>query len=216
MRVWYQLQRLPWRHGCADPAGCSERWHKRPCPKRCPKTRPSARRHQCVPEGAKGLCSPGCTGHAAKCPERQGGGLVFREIKERRRKTVPLPSPLVRLLKTHRARQKRDRLAAANVWEDFGVVFAQQNGRPLDPRADWQEWSDILEAAAIPHAGTHAMRHSAATIGLDEGTALAVVQELLGHSDIRVTRGYTHVSSALAADGAERIAQALFGDVQLT
>jgi site-specific recombinase XerD len=55
------------------------------------------------------------------------------------------------------------------------------------------------------------MRHSAATIGLDQGTALAVVQELLGHSDIRVTRDYTHVSSALAADGAERIGRALFG-----
>jgi site-specific recombinase XerD len=42
------------------------------------------------------------------------------------------------------------------------------------------------------------MRHSAATSGPDEGTAMAVVQELLGHSDVRVTRGYTHVSSALA------------------
>jgi integrase len=57
------------------------------------------------------------------------------------------------------------------------------------------------------------MRHSAATIGLDEGTALAVVQELLEHSDIRVTRGYTHVSSALAADGAERVGRALSGQL---
>jgi len=91
------------------------------------------------------------------------------------------------------------------------MVFAQENGRPVDPRADWEEWSNILAAAGIEHAGTHAMRHSAATIGLDEGTALAVVQDLLGHSDIRVTRGYTHVSSALAADGAERVGRALFG-----
>jgi site-specific recombinase XerD len=42
------------------------------------------------------------------------------------------------------------------------------------------------------------MRHSAAAIALDEGVALAVVEELLGHSDIRVARGYTHVSSLLA------------------
>jgi Phage integrase family len=56
------------------------------------------------------------------------------------------------------------------------------------------------------------MRHSAATLALDEGVALAVVQELLGHSDICVTRGYTHVSSLLAQDAA-RVGRALFGEV---
>ena len=158
------------------------------------------------------LCRRAVPAHAATVPERHGGGLVFREIKERRRKTVPLPPELVAdAAQRHRAGRNRSASVAANVWEDHDVVFAQENGRPIDPRADWQEWSDILAAAGIPHAGTHAMRHSAATIGLDEGIALAVVQELLGHSDIRVTRGYTHVSSALAADGAARVGRALFG-----
>jgi Phage integrase family len=49
------------------------------------------------------------------------------------------------------------------------------------------------------------VRHSAATIALDQGVALAVVQEKLGHSDIRVTRGYTHVSSLLTQDAAARL-----------
>jgi site-specific recombinase XerD len=60
------------------------------------------------------------------------------------------------------------------------------------------------------------MRHSAATLALDEGVALAVVQELLGHSDIRVTRGYTHVSSLLAQDAAARVGRALFGGESAT
>ena len=63
----------------------------------------------------------------------------------------------------------------------------------------------------MPHHGVHAMRHSAATIALGEGVALAVVQEMLGHSDIRVTRGYTHVSGPLAEDAAARVGRALFG-----
>ncbi len=81
----------------------------------------------------------------------------------------------------------------------------QWNGRPLDPRRDWQEWADILKAAKLPHHRVHAMRHSAATIMLGKGIALPVVQEMLGHSDIRVTQGYTHVSSALTQDAAKRM-----------
>lgn len=76
-------------------------------------------------------------------------------------------------------------------------------GRRSDRQStDWQEWADILAEAGLPHAGSHAARHSAATIALEQGIALAVVHEMLGHSDVRVTRGYTHVSSALSRDAA--------------
>ena len=213
LRVWFQLQRLPWQHGCSDAGECCAARHRRPCPKRCPKAaHKSGRPHVCVPADADRLCPPGCTGHAAMCPQRQGGGLMFREIKERRRKTVPLPLELAELLRAHRDRQAAERQLASNEWREHGLVFCQVDGAPIDPRADWQDWADILAEAGIPHAGTHAMRHSAATIALDQGVALAVVQEILGHSDIRVTRGYTHVASPLAEDAAARMGRALFGE----
>jgi integrase len=212
MHIEWQLQRLPWRHGCDDIARCAAAWHRRPCPKKCPKAaRTSGRPHICVLPDAPRLCKPGCAGHAAQCPQRKGGGQVFREIKERRRKTVALPPELARALRAHKAKQAAERLAAANVWEDHDLVWCQPNGKPIDSRADWQEWSDILSEAGIEHAGTHAMRHSAATIAIDQGIALPVVQEMLGHSDIRVTRDYVDVSSPLAQDAAARIGKALFG-----
>jgi integrase len=212
MHIEWQLQRVPWRHGCDDIAKCAAAWHRRPCPRKCPKAaRTSGRPHVCVPPDAPRLCKPGCTGHAAQCPQRKSGGLVFREIKERRRKTVALPPELVRALRAHKAKQAGERLAAANVWEDHDLVWCQETGRPIDSRADWQEWADILAEAGIPHVGVHAMRHSAATIAIDQGVALPVVQEMLGHSDIRVTRDYVDVSSPLAQDAAARVGKALFG-----
>ena len=135
---------------------------------------------------------------------------MFREIKERRRKTVPLAPELDGFLRAHRAEQAAERLAAGNLWEDHGLVWCQPNGRPIDSKADWQEWAGILREAGVPHLGVHAMRHSAATFALDEGIAIEVVQEMLGHSDVRVTRGYSHVSSPLAKDAAARIGRALF------
>jgi hypothetical protein len=90
-RVWYQLQRLPWRHGCDDPVACTKDRHRWPCPKHCPKARrPSGRRHRCIPADDPHLCPKDCQRHAKACPNRQGGGLVLRPIKGRRKKTVPL------------------------------------------------------------------------------------------------------------------------------
>jgi len=120
LRVWFQLQRLPWQHGCGNVAACTEHRHRRPCPRRCPKAlRKSGRPHVCIPANDPRICLPGCTGHAAMCPDRQGGGLVFREIKERRRKTVALPPELVAVLKAQREAQDLERETAANLWHDW-------------------------------------------------------------------------------------------------
>jgi integrase len=207
MLIRWQLQRLKWQHGCKDPRSCAKPHCKaKACPKKC-----KAHARACPP-----LCPAGCTEHARLCPERKGGGLVFREIKEKRRKRVKLPPELVTVLKAHHDAQVLQRLTADTEWDEHDLVFCQWNGKPIDPRRDWEEWGEILAAAGLPHHRLHAMRHSAASIALDQGIALAVVQEMLGHSDIRVTRGYTHVSDPLHEDAADRMGSALFGGTAIT
>jgi integrase len=193
-----QLQRLVWRHGCADSHACAlPHCKKKPCPKKC-----SRHARACPPP-----CPADCTDHARLCPRRRDGGLTLREIKEDGRKDVPLPPELVPVLRAHRDEQYLQKITADAEWNDRDLVFCQWNGDPVDPRRDWQEWTDILKAAGLPHYRLHAMRHSTATILLEKRVALAVVQEILGHSDIRVTRGYSHVSSALHDDAASRMGE---------
>src|SRR5215470_4406653 len=107
LTVRWQLQRLPWRHGCADPHACGKHRH-----------RPS--------------CSPDCTGHARSCPERTGGGLRFTELKSGKSvRTIALSPQLVTALRAHRAAQLEERLIAGPRWEDGDFVWCQPNGRPI-------------------------------------------------------------------------------------
>lgn len=136
---------------------------------------------------------------------------MFRPPKGRSKRTVPLPPELVPLLRLHRVAQNAERLAAGSEWDDHDLVFCRPNGRPIDPRKDWDDWKDLLAVAGVRDARVHDGRHTAATILIELGVHVRIVQEILGHSDIRLTQRYTHVASPMAADATQQMGRALWG-----
>ncbi|MDQ3105751.1 MAG: site-specific integrase [Actinomycetota bacterium] len=145
--------------------------------------------------------------------QRLGGqGLVMVEPKSRAgRRRIALPAQLVEGLRSHRAAQLEGRLKAGSEWKDHGLVFAQPNGKPIDPRADNRAWKALLQAAGVRDARLHDARHTAATLLLLQGVDNRVVMELLGHSQLSMTARYQHVLPELARDAAERMGKALWG-----
>lgn len=142
-----------------------------------------------------------------------GSGLVLGGVKSRRsRRTVSLPASLLDELEDHRTAQERERLAAGTKWDGRGFVFARLDGRPIDPRRDWQDWTDLLAAAEVPHVRLHDARHTAATLLLLQGVDTRVVMEMLGHSQISVTTKYQHVVDEMQTAAAARMDSALWGE----
>ena len=79
-------------------------------------------------------------------------------------------------------------------------------------RPEWvsKRFHLLAAGSGLPRIHLHDLRHSAASIALTAGVPMRVVSDLLGHSSLAITANvYSHVSTELAKDSAERIAAAL-------
>lgn len=200
LRVSKQLQRHTWQHGCDDPHACGKKYHKtRPCKDGC--TRHT--RKPCPPP-----CQADCTSHARWCPKRHGGGLVEVEVKSRAgRRGLGLPDRLYDLLLAHEEQQAKEREHAGSEWHEGGWMFAQPNGRPLDPRRDLDEWKTLLEEAEVREGRLHDARHTAATVLLLLGVQQRAVMAMMGWSNTSMAKRYQHITEGLQRDIADQLNQ---------
>jgi integrase/recombinase XerD len=76
-------------------------------------------------------------------------------------------------------------------------VFEGRNGgTPYPKRTIEKIYENACRSAGIQRkGGIHSLRHTFATHLLEQGTGLRHIQEVLGHSSIKTTEIYTHVSN---------------------
>lgn len=142
----------------------------------------------------------------------EGEWQLVEPKTKRSRRTLPIPDIVVAKLRTHRARQSRDRLRAGDRWEDWGLVFTTRIGTPLDGGNVTKAFQRTLAALGLPRQRFHDLRHACATFMLMQGLSPRVVMETLGHSQISVTMDtYAHVMPELQLEAANRMNDLLGG-----
>ena len=132
---------------------------------------------------------------------------------EKSLRELPIPAPLTALLRAHRTRQIAERLTAGPLWQGdaWNLVFCTEQGSPLYGGWVTRRFQRILKAAGIPRVPFHALRHTSATVMLELGVPMSVVQVLLGHSLMSTTGNiYSHVTTKLKHDAVERTADVLW------
>ena len=142
-----------------------------------------------------------------------GGKVVDSEAKTRAgKRTVPLDAGLVAMLRAHRRLQLEDRLAWGGAWTDTGYVFTREDGAPFHPEQISDRFDRLCAKAAVRRIRLHDLRHSAASLMLEDGTPVKVAQEMLGHSSPAITQGlYQHVLPGMAEAAGERLSGRLLG-----
>jgi integrase len=139
------------------------------------------------------------------------GQLEISEPKSgRSRRTMPLSQAMVGLLKAQRAAQAAERLRAGEAWTDTGLVFTDEFGGPVNPRAILRAMQRSAARAGIDGVGVHTLRHSAAVQWLESGVHIKAVADLLGHSSIAITGDiYGHASDVATRSAVEGLSDAL-------
>ena len=67
-------------------------------------------------------------------------------------------------------------------------VFCDSTGRPLSPRTVEDAFKRVLKVAGLPlHFSPHSLRHSFASLLLQQGESPVYVQRQLGHASITLT-----------------------------
>ncbi|MEU6318109.1 site-specific integrase [Streptomyces sp. NPDC047009] len=134
--------------------------------------------------------------------------LPTKTISSERR--IALPASCVASLRAHREQQAQEKNQAGSNWQGTGLVFTRPDGHPIEPATLTRHFNALLRDAHLRSIRFHDLRHSTATLLLEQGVELVVIKELLGHAHIGVTATvYAHVRLRLQRQAIDLLGHAL-------
>lgn len=161
----WQLQRVPWEHGCGSPVIDGK---KRTYPCMLGRNHLCPDRHFEVPNDYEYRMLTD-TIYLTR-PKSKAGWRI-----------IPLVEPLKSIIDLHLERNPPGK---------YGLVFAH-SGQPVDPDNDSKAWVKILDAIGIKkHVRLHDLRHTAVDLLYAAGVPEDVIVQLVGHSTVTMTRAY--------------------------
>ena len=122
--------------------------------------------------------------HVRQAIKRAGGStFTIGEPKTARsRRSLDLPALAAESLRSHRACQAAERLAAGSEWQDTGLVFTTTLGTMIDPANARRSFARVTEAAGLGRWHPHEARHSAVSFLSAAGVRLEEVADVVGHA----------------------------------
>jgi integrase len=128
-----------------------------------------------------------------------GQGMVFMSPKTKAgRRSIALGDETLRVLREHLITQKVEREIAGNHWQDFDLIFPSSVRTPQSPTNLLKVFKSNLKRAGLPVIRFHDLRHTAASLMLNQGVPAFVVSRILGHSKPSTTMDiYGHLIPAM-------------------
>ncbi|GAA6123993.1 site-specific integrase [Bifidobacterium psychraerophilum] len=132
------------------------------------------------------------------------GRLCIITPKSKRSRAVPIAPQLAEVMKRY--------LKATKRWPNpHGLLFRNRDGSPRLWKQDTREFKALLEKAGMDPKERHGheTRYSAVTLMRKAGKDQKAIEEMIGHTSIKVDNIYTTIDAKMRADAVEAIPDAL-------
>lgn len=140
---------------------------------------------------------------------RSGPELMPPKTK-RSQRVIGIPIDTALILIFQRCYQQKEKARIGGPYNRDQLVFCDSKGLPLHPRAFTRQFQKALKNSGIRKIRFHDLRHTVATMLLEDGKAINTVQEILGHYNAAFTAAqYGHVTSRMQQEATETLGQVL-------
>lgn len=135
-------------------------------------------------------------------PDKKGRFHVSYHILEPKNKTsvrtIPMLDEVYDALIEQKRRQDLEKETYKDIYLDQGLIFADTTGNHLPQRQFMDDYHQFLDKYEISNIRFHDLRHTFASLLIESGVSLKLIQELLGHSTITTSMDiYGHVSDRM-------------------
>src|ERR1700757_2102743 len=123
--------------------------------------------------------------------------LRVRDGKGAKGRVLPLSERLLKELVNYWRAQRQGKAGHDSPW----LFLGKKAGQPMSTYAGQNIYYSALKKSGVRYkGGIHTLRHSFATHLMESGVELPLVQHLLGHSSLRTTALYLHVTARRLAE----------------
>ena len=137
----------------------------------------------------------------------KGGQYVFTSLKNKQARTFGVPQNVLDTLRRVKIKQAEWKLKAGSSWNNKdNLVFTDQLGKHIATHTVWRQFKVKVEEIGIPEMRFHDLRHSYATLALQNGVDVKTVSSNLGHATTAFTMDrYGHVTETMMKDSADKM-----------
>ncbi|MFC5530996.1 site-specific integrase [Cohnella yongneupensis] len=118
------------------------------------------------------------------------GEVIVKQPKTKKSvRKVALPSSVLEELKEYHAYRIKERNDMGDAWNggEWFFLFSHANGHPLHHERPYQWFRQFVQKNKLRYIRFHDLRHTSATLLINQGVHAKIISERLGHGSITTT-----------------------------